>query len=420
VLSAICLVGEVAAQDRAAKLLAEADRVTAEVVKLRGLARLKTIKRGVLDKPAIEVRIRERIRTEYKPEEIAAEALALKRFGLLPPAVDYLELVTRLLTSQVAGFYDPFTEELYIARWASAGGDMLLAHEIDHALTDQHFDLEKLLKGERDNSDATAARQALVEGDGTALMMEYLFSKMGKSAPWGEPGVAAQIEAMMNTQASQIKGAPPALRAAMIFPYAAGVRFVAHFRRHQPWSAIDVMYRKPPLSTEHILHPETYEAYEKPVFIKASVPAVMVGYKLAYNNVSGEKALSVMLEVHGVDAATAAVAAAGWGGDRTVVLTPPGFSGQLGAAVAVVASAWDAEADAIEFFEALSHALPSIAGKGSAPVVGNEPKRLIRYRDKAGAVVTAHRAADQVVLIVGAPPAREPDIRAAALKWPRK
>lgn len=419
VVCALCLVTDAAAQDRAAELLAEADRVTQKVVELRGLARLKAIKRGVLDKPEVAARIRERIKSEYSPAEITAESLALKRFGLLEPDVDYPELVTRVLTSQVAGFYDPFTQELYIARWAVAGGDMLLAHEIDHALGDQHFDLRKFLRAERHNSDATAARQALVEGDGTALMMEYLFSKMGKSAPWGEPGVAAQIEAMMKSQAQSIKGAPRALRAAMIFPYATGVRFVAHYRRHHGWSAIDKMYGKPPLSTEHVLHPDSYDEYEKPVFIKASVPPAMVGYKLAYDNVSGEMALAVMLEVHGVSPGVAAAAAAGWGGDRTVVLTPPGHTGSVSAAVAVLSSDWDAEADAIEFFEALSYALPSIAGRGSAPVVNNQPGRLLRYRDKAGAVVTAERDGVKVVLIVGAPPAREPDIRAAALAWPR-
>lgn len=413
------LVAGGAAADRAADLLAKADQVTAEVVKLRGLARLETIKRGVLDKPAVEKRIRERINSEYSPQQIQAEALALKRFGLLEPDVDYLELVTKLLTSQVAGFYDPFTRELYIAKWASFGGDMLLAHEIDHALQDQHFGLRKFLFAARDNADATAARQALVEGDGTALMMEFLFAKMGKAPPWGEPGIAAQIEKMMAAQARSIKGAPMALREAMIFPYAAGVRFVAHFRRHQGWKAIDKMYARPPLSTEHILHPETYVEYEKPVVIKASVPASMVGFKMAYDNVSGEKALAVLLEAHGLDAERAAAAAAGWGGDRTVILTPPGFSGAVGATVAVVASVWDAEADAIEHFEALSHVIGSLAGKGSVPVVGNQPKRMIRYRDKAGAVVSVQRDGDAVVLIIGAPPAHEPDIRAAALAWPR-
>lgn len=409
-----------AAADTAEELLAKADQITARVVELRGLARLKPIKKGVLDRPAIEKRLRERIAAEYSPAEIAAEALALKRFGLLEPDVDYLELVTSLLKSQVAGFYDPFAEELYIARWASFGGDMLMAHEIDHALQDQHFGLRKFLLASRDNADATAARQALVEGDGTALMMEYLFAKMGKSPPWGEPGVAAQIQKMMASQAGQIKGAPLALREAMIFPYAAGVRFVAHFRRHHSWKAIDKMYAKPPLSTEHILHPESYVRYEKPVSIKASVPKAMLGFKLAYDNVSGEKALAVLLEAHGVGDERAATAAAGWGGDRTVVMTPPGFSGATGASVGVLASVWDAEADAVEFFEALSHAMTSLAGAGSAPVVGNQPKSLLRYRDASGAVVTAHRDGDRVILIVGAPPALEPDIRAAALAWPRR
>lgn len=402
-----------------AELLAKAEEVTAKVAALRGLAKKRPIQRGVLDKKQIEKRLLERIAEEYTPDEIAGEELALKRLRLLEPKVDYLELVTELLTSQVAGFYDPWEGKLYIASWASFGGDMLMAHEITHALQDQHFDLKTFMRAERNNSDATAARQALVEGDGTALMMEYMFSNMGKSAPWGEPGFASQVEKMMASQAGSIAGAPLALREGLIFPYAGGLRFVAEFRKRESWSAIDAMYKKPPLSTEHILHPEAYRRYEKPIEIASRTPPQLDGYKRRYDNVSGEKGLSILLEAHGVEAERAAEAAAGWGGDRFAVFTPPHWKGSVGGAIGIAVTAWDDEADAIEFFEALSHAMPSLSG-GGREVVGNVPGSLLRYVEPAGGVVTAGREGDVVVLILGAPPAREPDLRAAALAWPRR
>jgi hypothetical protein len=409
----------VAQQSKASELLAKADEIAGKVAKLRGLPARRPIRRGVLDREQIKKRLLQRIDEEYSPEEIAGEELALKRLGLLEPGVVYLDVVTKLLTSQVAGFYDPWEGRLYIASWASFGADMLLAHEIDHALQDQHFDLKKFMRGARDNADATAARQAVVEGDGTAVMMEFLFAQMSKSPPWGEPGVAAQIEKMMSSQAAAIPDAPFALREALVFPYAAGLRFVADFRKLHGWKTIDAIYAKPPLSTEHILHPESYRRYEKPIAIAAATPPALAGYQLRYDNVNGEKGLAILLEAHKVPRERAEEAAAGWGGDRLAVLTPPHWKGSVGGAVGLALTVWDTEADAIEFFEALSHAMPSLAG-GGREVVGNVAGELIRYQDPAGGVATASRAGDSVVLILGAPPAREPDLRAAAMAWKRR
>ena len=66
---------------------------------------------------------------------------------MIPLDADYGALIVDVLTEQIAGYYDPEDEKLYIAKNRPAcdagGADMVLAHEIDHALQDQHFDLEK-------------------------------------------------------------------------------------------------------------------------------------------------------------------------------------------------------------------------------------------------------------------------------------
>ncbi len=406
------------------ELLAQADMIAAKVSKQRGLALKKPIKRGVMNTKQLEARLLKRIAEQYTPAEIAGESLSMKRFGLLEPTADYLKVVTNLLTSQIAGFYDPFEGELFLSEENSMGGEMLLAHEIDHALQDQHFDLARFMTEEKANADASSARQALIEGDGVALMMEYLLAGMGKSAPWAENGFAEQAASMTASQASSIKGAPFALRESLIFPYSDGLRFVAHFRKVHDWSRIDKIYGKPPLSTEHILHPELYEAYQPPVVITATLPAGVLDYAVAYSNVVGEKGLAILLEAHGVDRAKANAAAAGWGGDRAVVYTPPNHSGAVAGSVGVLRSRWDQEIDAIEFYNALSHALPSLSSGGQLLADGREPTDssgdYLRYRNGNGAVVTAARKGSDVVLLVGAPPAREPDIRRAAFAWAAK
>ncbi len=244
--------------------MADADRIAAKVSKLRGLAIRRPIRRGVMSKPEITRRLLARVRTEYGPDEIASEELAMKRLGLLPPDADYLKLVIDLLTDQIAGFYDPWEQELYIADWMTMGGDEVMAHEIDHALQDQHFQLRSWMAAEKKNADATLARQALVEGDGLAVMIEF---SSPVPVPWGQDGFVETMTGCMTLGAASLAHVPLAIREALVFPYSYGLRFVAEVRKTRPWKAVDEMYRRPPLSSEHILHPSTYARYERPVAV---------------------------------------------------------------------------------------------------------------------------------------------------------
>ena len=113
----------------------QADTIAADVARIRGLAIKRPIDRGVMNKSQIRTRLVARMAEEYTPEELAAEALALERLGLLPAGVDYQKLVLDLLTDQIAGFYDPWERRLYIADWAQMGKEVAMAHEIDKLRT---------------------------------------------------------------------------------------------------------------------------------------------------------------------------------------------------------------------------------------------------------------------------------------------
>ena len=175
-------VSPAAAGDDVDELLQRTDAIANDVARLRGLKRKKPIERGVMNKDEIRDRLVKRVDEEYTAEELRAEELALKRLGMLPKGADYKQLVIDLFTEEIAGFYDPKDGKLYIAR-AQVGentlNDLLMAHEIDHALQDQHFKLRKFLKPNKREGDASVARQALIEGDGTALMFEFMMDKMG-------------------------------------------------------------------------------------------------------------------------------------------------------------------------------------------------------------------------------------------------
>jgi hypothetical protein len=429
------------AADHESELLREADTIIADVAKVRGLEVKHKIKRGVMGRDRIRERVIELIDKEYTPEDLARDERMLKRLGLLPAADDFKKLYVDVATEQIAGFYDVFARELYIADWVGMegavgfgidDGRMVMAHEIDHALQDQHFGLEKfMMTVAKTNDDAQAARQALIEGDGTALMMEYLFAQSGMDPPWGNPAIMGMIAGALESgdfaQGEKFAQAPLFLRMGLTFPYIDGLRFVVHFRKHHPWRRIDKIYRKPPLSTEHIFHPETYDRYERPDEITARPLRALGGYRIVHTNTWGELGLRVFLRQHGVAEATAEVAAAGWGGDRLVLLAPTADDGAVDSAVAVSYSTWDDEADAIECVAALRDALarwlgPADAAKAAvavAPAVAAAvgDAEIAERTGPDGTVYAVERRGDEVVVLIGAPAAAATAARAEV--WQR-
>lgn len=400
-----------AQSDAQKKLLADADRIAADVAKMRGLKLRRPIKRGVMNREQITAHLLKRVKEDYAPDELATEEMALKRFGLLPAKMSYLDTVIELLKQNIAGFYDPKERQLFIADWMG-GDEEVMAHEIDHALQDQHFDLERWMKAEKKNADASLARQALVEGDGTVLMFEFQKSKKGEVAAWGSEEYVGEMAKLMRLGLALMGDYPVALKETLVFPYVNGLKFVANVRKTKPWSSVDAIYKRPPLSTEHIVHFEKFEAYEQPIVVTAVMPKTLAGYKRGYDNVSGELNLWLFLQQHGVDVDTARTAVAGWGGDRIAVYTPPGYDGVVSTAVGVNYTVWDAEADAVEYFAALVAAMPKLSG--GRQTVADEG--VVQYKNADGAICAAERRGDSVLLIVGAPPARADELRGQVWK----
>ena len=389
---------------KAPSALEKTDEIAKKVAELRGLSIRHAIKRGVMTKAQIRQRILERMDQEYDPDDLVAEGLAMKRMGMLPADADYKQMVIDLLTDEIAGFYDPWERELYIAGWQQNSGgmaDAIMAHEIDHALQDQHFDLRDFMKAKKNNGDATSARQALVEGDGMAIMIEYM---MPSVSPWSDP----RIVDMMTENVSASSGspamakAPMILREALVFPYTEGLRFVAYFRQHQPWSRIDQIYKKPPLATEQILHPAKYETYERPDQITARPIEALPGYHAAYDNVTGELGLQLLLRQHGIRDAAAELAAEGWGGDRMVVYAPKGNAGVVDGTIGVQYVVADHTADAHELQDAFADALASLCGPGSTEKQRTDDRAVQLTADGKHACISERRN-DAVLLLVAAP-----------------
>jgi len=390
--------------DALSALLRRTDAVAREVARVRGLPLKQPIPNEVVDRDELRARLLRMAAEDKTAAESAAEGFALERWGMIPPGTSYEAMLIDLLTDQIAGYYDPDTKKLTISRSAGddpAWAEMVLAHELDHGLQDQSFDLHRFEDLPSTEGDAAAARRALVEGDGIALMIEVMVGRSRSKIDWSNPEIAVAIEKAMSAPGlgnDSIDRAPLAIREAMLFPYRAGFGFIAALRRRQPWSAVDAAFARPPRSTEQVIHPERYFADDPPVPIEARAPAALPGYAIAHSTVWGELGFSLWLRSHGVDEVMAGEAAAGWGGDRAIVLARPAER-RPARAVGIARTEWDSEADAIEAAES--------AGKALAhSVVGGTIDRTatrLRLLGLDGTVSWIERRGPSLVIVIGAP-----------------
>ena len=114
------------------------------------------------------------------PAEWEAERKAMVQWGLLTPDFRLKEFVLDLLTEQAAGYYDPKQRTFFIADWLpQLVQKPVMAHELVHALQDQHYDLQKNFDLVKDQADLSLARKALIEGDAMAVMLVYLLEPLG-------------------------------------------------------------------------------------------------------------------------------------------------------------------------------------------------------------------------------------------------
>jgi hypothetical protein len=399
----VALAGTAHADDQTlATLLAHTDQIAKEVARVRGLPLRKKIPNEVVDRDELRKRLLAKAAEEKTADETAAEGLALARWGMIPLDTDYTQEMVDVLTDQIAGYYDPDTKKLTIS--ASAGNDadwaeLVIAHELDHGLQDQAFDLNKFQDVPDTEGDAAIARHALIEGDGVALMIEVMLDHEGLPAPWGHIELTRQLEAQLGAPAGDsLDQAPLVVRESLLFPYRAGLGFVAGLRRRQPWSAVDAAFRRPPRSTEQILHLDKYLADEKPIPVDATPPSSLADYTIVHNTVWGELGFQLFLRSHGVAEPVANEAAAGWGGDRVIALAKAGDKDPTHA-IALARFEWDSEPDAIEAEAAATRALDDLVLGATC----DHDELHTRWLALDGKVTWVERRGSSLVLAVGVP-----------------
>ncbi|MBS1786847.1 MAG: hypothetical protein JST85_03955 [Acidobacteria bacterium] len=336
-----------------AKVLEATNQLLEEVSKLRGLKILSPVKSGAKSRAEIEQEIILGFEEESTPEEIEATNKTLIAYGLVPKDFKYREFMIRLMTEQVAGFYRPKTKELFLADWNDLEQQKpVMAHELQHALQDQHFNLMRFEKWPSGDGDRETAIHALIEGDATALMYNYQLKPMGSDITKlpSIAGFADQSLAQAEREQQKVfLSAPMALRESLMFSYIYGATFVQEMLKKRGWAGVSQAFTDLPQSTEQIIHFEKYVAGELPIKVELPDISKMIGadWKRVDADVNGEFGYTLILTEF-IGKKEARQAAAGWSGDQSV-LYENAKTGQL---LLTHLSKWDTEKDAAEFFRA--------------------------------------------------------------------
>ncbi|MGB8507244.1 MAG: hypothetical protein WCD76_02465 [Pyrinomonadaceae bacterium] len=371
---------------------------TAEVLRetgeIRKLSILRPVRSDAQTRLEIEGMLVRNLKESSTPEAMQASETTLKKMGLVPADYNLRESILKLLVEQVAGYYDAKTQQFHLADWIDLDGQKpVMAHELTHALQDQHFNLRRFDKWPKHDSDAELAAHALVEGDATLLMIQYV-----THSPIRQFAMLKSLVASGSASTEQFDNAPRVLRETLIFPYTQGMTWVSRIYKRDGWEGVSQAYGDLPKSTEQILHPEKYFAHEAPLDTsvwKNISTTLGKDWKAADNDVNGEWSYFLILDEYLKSKEESERAAAGWNGDRYVLYTGP----NKGDVLITQKTFWDTEADALEFFDAYSK---RTARRYGAEPTESEDGSARQWTTKEGGVMI-RRNGKSVFIVEGVP-----------------
>jgi len=319
------------------------NQIEAEVSGIRGLSAKAEIEPQFVTRQELKAYLDQDFAENNPPEQLRVEKAELAMLDLLPADYDLPTHLLELSEEQVIGFYDDKTNEMVVLGNLSQIGDaekITFAHEYDHALENQSFNLQALPLHDKDNSDLTLAAQSVVEGDATLAMMLYAYRYLG-------PNAINDIARSTGGNNTALDAAPAVIRETLLFPYLQGTEFLMSVFLQGGWQAVNHLYTDLPKSTEQILHPDKYMAHEQPQEVTIPDLKGSLGDEWSEldSSVLGELDTRIYLGAF-VDSTTATKASEGWGGDRYVFYEDANQRDLL-----VLRSTWDTPQDTQEFFD---------------------------------------------------------------------
>ena len=239
------------------------------------------VKRKLVKRDEVQSFIQKGMKDDKEAKRLERSEVVLKKFGLLPRNFDLRTFLVAMLREQVAGYYDPKTNAVNLLNWVGVEQQRpVLAHELTHALQDQSFGIENFMKEVTGGSDHAgrpspadiggdeemAARQAVIEGQAMAVLLDYSLAPTGKTV-LDVPQIAEALKQGMlvgSADSPAFRDAPIFLKETLTFPYRYGLDFTAALLASGGKElAYAGAFKDPPKSTREIMEPKTYLSHEK-------------------------------------------------------------------------------------------------------------------------------------------------------------
>lgn len=216
----------------------------------------------------VDVITREEFETETEawtaPEDVQRFENVIYRAMLLVDEEDPQEVKRENLGTGVGGYYDPGMERIVVIAEDEESlefDETLLAHELGHALQDQHFDLSRF---DEPTIDGSLADDGLIEGD--VAYVEQLYEGACEEGVWD--GTCIEVTEP-EPAPSQDDLANIGLYLLAFQPYSDGPAFVDDIYEYEPderaagdWEPIDELYDESPGTSAEIISPDRYPNYE--------------------------------------------------------------------------------------------------------------------------------------------------------------
>jgi hypothetical protein len=339
----------------------------------------RTVPAEILSKNNFRKMVEEGVKDAEGNKETHAAETALKMFGLVPPDFNLARESGDLLAEQAAAFYDYKKKRLFVLDSTKNDNEQViaLAHELAHALADQQHPLRKFIN-DADGDEQATARQAVIEGQATWLSWAYLSKKSGGrgEVPRSLLDRLAEGAGASGEDFPVFSQAPLYIRESLTFPYTEGMRFQDAVYRELGPAAFERVFRDPPRTTEHIMHPQTYLTSRMPTMpglprLEEAAGKEAGRFKILTDGDVGEFDYGVLLRQY-IGEAEGREAASHWRGGVYRLYEHKGTK----YSVLAHSSEWDSPAAAKTFFELYQRVLKSkwkeieIATSSPAQVTG--------------------------------------------------
>lgn len=289
--------------------------------KLLSMPILRPVKKSVRSREEIRAYLLAQEKKEKDSAKDYADQRALEMFGLLPKDFPLEQTLNDILTEQIAGLYDPDAQEFYISDWTSPDElRMVMAHELTHALQDQHYHIDAWRDAAKPNDDAELARDSVLEGAAVAAMLDYMLRDQGKGVR-DLPAIDPSMVVGDADSSPELSKAPMVIRDELLFPYLAGTVFTQQvLKATRGWPDFGSVFANPPASTQQIMHPDLYlqGVTCAPVKLPDFSALLPADWKQLDENLMGEFGVLEILKQF-LKEPDAESLAASWAGDRYAI-----------------------------------------------------------------------------------------------------